>query len=1077
MGNTSISNLPAASVSQLTDLLPTTQGATDGVAGTTRKVTLQQALNALSLAAQPIGDAQPTDIALIARNGTIYAASPLALVTAGSATLTQFMNAGDAANAAAVAAAQATANAALSAPLVTSSNIEAALGYTAADSAQLATTIGLATSAQAAAQTAQATAASASTTASAASSAAGSAQSASSSAQSVAAAAQSAATAAQTAAQSAQSTANTANATAAAAANTVGAVQSTANMAQSAATAAQSVAATAQTNATAAQNLATSAQSIASAAQNTAVAAQTAATASQSSAAAALPKAGGTITGTLSFSGNPAVTGTTTIPAGFTAGQYDATVWNTVAAPSGMRVHWNNGTALTVSMRQIGPFSGAGTGRFPSPLNVYGRLEGSGNQAFSLYTRADLTVPGGTQVEMDSNNLSGPPDVNIPPNVAFGTTTNAARGIILDAIGPYASTYAFGTGYNSANTWLTGFYIKVQSGVTSVQNNGIYIDANTSSGVQYPLFIRSPAQAVTPNSLTHTVITLTAKTTKGTTVMTVDNPAGATLFGSVTDGVVVTVNSTSGFAAGQSITDGGTAVASGTTIQQVLPDGVTLILSTPVSATLLSGVLLTVNGTAGAATTTAATPIAVIATGTMIGNIENGNALFFASSSGMKSGDAVSGDNRIASGTTVSRVDPSGYIILSSATTGTIPTGTTITVGSASGVTLQPSATYLSLLNYFAGALVSNAAGTDSGPVSADMPAGTKVAVSSRPYWCGLRFLSSTTLTTGDGMTIPDNSKTPVIWVATSNQNKTTEIYRASLTLDGTFDNNNLTLAGQSPIITAKGGSALQLATASGTQMEVLNTTNAAVNYFTVRGSSGTTNVTLGTGGTGSVGLTVTPATTFDSSVTLAAAPTALLQAATKGYVDAAISEVSNSTAWKTGRYYSATLSGIPTGSTAWSAGTLYAIPAYIPAGTIIKKIGFHITAPSSSAFNAEMGLYADNSLSPGALVSGSDSGTFAVAASATGDQTFAYATPLIISTGGWYWLAINFSATGATVSCVTTSCAGPITALLGTGTIAILTTQATIGYSLATTFGSLPSTFGNGAFASTAVPCVVVGT
>jgi hypothetical protein len=88
--------------------------------------------------------------------------------------------------------------------------------------------------------------------------------------------------------------------------------QSTANTAQTAANAAQSTANAAQSSASAAQTAASAAQSTANAAQTAANAAQSTANTASSTASAALPKAGGTMTGNITFNGTQTFPGVVT---------------------------------------------------------------------------------------------------------------------------------------------------------------------------------------------------------------------------------------------------------------------------------------------------------------------------------------------------------------------------------------------------------------------------------------------------------------------------------------------------------------------------------------------------------------------------------------------------------------------------------------------------------------------------------------------------------------------------------------------------------------------------------------------
>ncbi len=438
-----------------------------------------------------------------------------------------------------------------------------------------------------------------------------------------------------------------------------------------------------------------------------------------------------------------------------------------------------------------------------------------------------------------------------------------------------------------------------------------------------------------------------------------------------------------------------------------------------------------------------------IKAGTFIADI-NGTQLFFGQGNvpgTVSAGQIVTGTN-IPAGATVAVVDA----IKSSFNLSAMPTGPI-----ASGATIHVATTGAGV-NLTTAQVTTPSISLSAIPTSPGVTSGETLTIGQTPYSFGYVVNPKAPLTIGDGTTTPDNSKAIMFGVVENLGGFTGGILR-----DGSFANDYLTIAGQAPTITADGGAALQLATSNGIGFHLLNPLNPAVNYLTVRGSAGNANVQVGYGGTGSGSIEVLSPTVFDSTVTLAAAPTTTLQAATKGYVDTAVAGAGSGVLpWVANRFYAPELAGVGVASTALAVGTLYASPVYIPAGTSITKIAFHQSAVNSAAYNAELGLYTDGGRVPGALVSGSDTGSIAIAAStAAGDQVFTYSSPIAITTGGWYWIAFQMSAAGASIVSINSSNGGAINTFIGGGSFATLATQTASGYSVSQTFGTLPGTFG----------------
>ena len=224
---------------------------------------------------------------------------------------------------------------------------------------------------------------------------------------------------------------------------------------------------------------------------------------------------------------------------------------------------------------------------------------------------------------------------------------------------------------------------------------------------------------------------------------------------------------------------------------------------------------------------------------------------------------------------TVSDEDQQGLsVTISAPCASNIPAGAAFTVGAANYTTARAFNAYVTTLN------TSVSGGS---PASIDFPAGSTLNIGPQPYDTGYTCNPLAALQVGDGISTADNSLAPCFQVLRGST------VRAAVTSDGTFFNTQLNLSGESSTIEALGGSGLALATTKGTQGQFLNTTNPTTSWPTFKGSAGAANVQLGIGGSGAPAIEIVPPLQVDGALTLAGAPTATNQAATKGYVDGAI--------------------------------------------------------------------------------------------------------------------------------------------------------------------------------------------
>jgi len=174
---------------------------------------------------------------------------------------------------------------------------------------------------------------------------------------------------------------------------------------------------------------------------------------------------------------------------------------------------------------------------------------------------------------------------------------------------------------------------------------------------------------------------------------------------------------------------------------------------------------------------------------------------------------------------------------------------------------------------------------------------------------------------------------------------------------------------------------------------------------------------------------------------------------------------------------------GLPAGATPGTlltvTGTLYAYPYFVPGPATIKTLGIDTTTGQTGG-GAFIGIYADNGAGyPGALVATSNNTAALAATSGAAVQNYTPTTALSLS-GGLYWLASIFTASGTfpTVADVSATYT-PLFSQLGADTalhLAATSGQATTGVSVAATYGTL-SGINGGVFPASATLSVNAGT
>jgi len=163
------------------------------------------------------------------------------------------------------------------------------------------------------------------------------------------------------------------------------------------------------------------------------------------------------------------------------------------------------------------------------------------------------------------------------------------------------------------------------------------------------------------------------------------------------------------------------------------------------------------------------------------------------------------------------------------------------------------------------------------------------------------------------------------------------------------------------------------------------------------------------------------------------------------------------------GRFYASPISANAANSALSSANRLFAVPFFVGNRSTALTLSFDIGTGIAGAWNARMGIYADDGTGkPGALVANSDGGIIAVGSgTVTGVQTVtmngATGVPLL----GWYWLAFMADTTGQSLYSISNSGALYTNTLIGhTSASNMFSGNQVTGYFAAQTFGAMPGTF-----------------
>jgi len=162
---------------------------------------------------------------------------------------------------------------------------------------------------------------------------------------------------------------------------------------------------------------------------------------------------------------------------------------------------------------------------------------------------------------------------------------------------------------------------------------------------------------------------------------------------------------------------------------------------------------------------------------------------------------------------------------------------------------------------------------------------------------------------------------------------------------------------------------------------------------------------------------------------------------------------------YKAGRYYTAS-STSATGFTV-AANTIYGVPFLAAARVTFTKLSINVTT-GIAATSARIGIYANSpsTIGPGALVAGSDSGSFSTASAGVQEVTGLSIT----LNPGFYWFAAIFSGTPTVTGCNGFGVLLPL--LIGMSSPGAANND--FGYSASQTFGAMPATFPAGTFINT---------
>lgn len=162
----------------------------------------------------------------------------------------------------------------------------------------------------------------------------------------------------------------------------------------------------------------------------------------------------------------------------------------------------------------------------------------------------------------------------------------------------------------------------------------------------------------------------------------------------------------------------------------------------------------------------------------------------------------------------------------------------------------------------------------------------------------------------------------------------------------------------------------------------------------------------------------------------------------------------------KTGRiivpFYSSSLS-----STSYSTSNIYTVPVYVGVRQTFTGEAFGVVT-AATALNVKVGIYADSSGLPGALIAGSTATGGPYTDITDTSHTVTYSVALTLDPG-WYWLAIQ---TDQTQTLKAVSSTGAVASLGGAADMITTGTKMTV----ANTYSNgMPSTFGTVVFTESA--------
>jgi hypothetical protein len=182
--------------------------------------------------------------------------------------------------------------------------------------------------------------------------------------------------------------------------------------------------------------------------------------------------------------------------------------------------------AFIGNARQLTNFTGA-NGSFPTGTTGYGRMDGTGNQAYGVFGRADLYKNGVATNEFDSFNFAGfDPTGTFPPNMGFGTADYIPIACQVAAYGNNKSLIGYQVAFGSQK-FIAGMYINP----SAVSQYGIFIDSGSAVGPTNPLVVKGQT-GVTPV----TIQTVGAFNANNTVLAVLDGLTSATRFAVKQDG-------------------------------------------------------------------------------------------------------------------------------------------------------------------------------------------------------------------------------------------------------------------------------------------------------------------------------------------------------------------------------------------------------------------------------------------------------------------------------------------------------------------------------------------------------------